>query len=75
MQNRSNCTINACVNIVYIQILKNMLHNWEIIFTFNRAKIYGKIDIADNCMIGANAVVNKSELKKRNCFNWNTSKT
>ena len=61
----SNCTINACVNIgVHPNFEEYAPQLGNNIYIGPGAKIYGKIDIADNCMIGANAVVNKSELKK-----------
>lgn len=58
----ANCTINASVNIgaklgddSKVPLLGNN------IFIAPGAKIYGDVYIADNCVIGANAVVNKSE--------------
>lgn len=57
-----NCTINACVNIgVHPNHEENPPHLGDNIYIGPGAKIYGNISIADNCMIGANAVVNKSE--------------
>jgi serine O-acetyltransferase len=57
----SNCTIHACVNIgtktdneINVPTLGNN------VYIGPGVKIFGKITIADGCVIGANAVVNKS---------------
>lgn len=57
----SNCTINACVNIGtnagFIDKVPQLGNN---IYIGPGAKLFGDIQIADNCAIGANAVVTKS---------------
>lgn len=61
----SNCTINACVNIgVHPNLEEKAPQLGDNIYIGPGAKIYGNIYIADNCMIGANAVVNKNEFNK-----------
>ena len=56
----ANCIINACVNIGATPGDENAVpvigNN---VYIGPGAKIYGKIYIADGCIIGANAVVNK----------------
>ena len=59
----SNCRIHSCVNI-------GVAHGGDVSATIGDnvyigpgAKLFGAIVIADNCTIGANAVVNKSFAK------------
>ncbi|TDE08430.1 serine O-acetyltransferase [Dyadobacter psychrotolerans] len=60
----TNCTINACVNIGatpgFDDAVPTIGNN---VYIGPGAKIYGKIYIADGCIIGANAVVNKDCLE------------
>jgi serine O-acetyltransferase len=57
----SNCTINACVNIgSKTDIEINVPTIGNNVYIGPGVKIFDKIFIADGCVIGANAVVNKS---------------
>lgn len=55
-----NCRMHACVNIGASGGEKEAPQLGDNIYIAPGAKIYGNIKIADNCAIGANAVVNKS---------------
>lgn len=57
----ANCTINACVNIGTKEGLEiNVPTIGNNVYIGPGAKLFGDIQIADGCAIGANAVVNKS---------------
>ena len=59
----TNCTINACVNIGAQFGADNKVPILgDNIFISPGAKVFGDIIIANGCIIGANAVVNKSFL-------------
>ena len=61
----ANCSINACVNIgVKPGFDDEVPMLGSNIYIGPGAKIYGGIEIADDCKIGANAVVNKSFKEK-----------
>lgn len=63
----ANCTINACVNIgAKYGFDEQVPIIGDNVYIGPGAKIYGEITIADGCVIGANAVVNKS------CLTMNT---
>ena len=55
-----NCRIHACTNIGASGGKKEAPKIGDNVYIGPGAKIYGNIMIADNCAIGANAVVNKS---------------
>ena len=57
----ANCRIHACVNIGTAKGYSTEAPTiGDNVYIGPGAKIFGKIYIADNCVIGANAVVNKS---------------
>lgn len=55
-----NCRIHACTNIGASGGKKEAPKIGNSVYIAPGAKIYGDISVADNCAIGANAVVNKS---------------
>jgi serine O-acetyltransferase len=61
----ANCRIHTCVNIGTAKDSDDQVPTiGDNVYIAPGAKIYGKILIADNCVIGANAVVNKSFITK-----------
>ncbi|WP_242502126.1 serine O-acetyltransferase [Flagellimonas olearia] len=55
-----NCRIHACTNIGASGGTSHAPQIGDNVYIAPGAKIYGKINVANNCAIGANAVVNKS---------------
>ncbi len=61
----ANCRIHVCVNIGTAKDTDDQVPKiGNNVYIAPGVKIYGNITIADNCVIGANAVVNKSFLEK-----------
>lgn len=57
----ANCRIHVCVNIGTSKDHSvDAPHIGNNVYIGPGAKIFGPIEIADDCVIGANAVVNKS---------------
>lgn len=60
----ANCTINACVNIgAQAGFYDKVPIIGDNVYIAPGAKLYGDIQIANGCAIGANSVVNKSFLE------------
>ena len=59
-----NCNIQQCVNVGMNYSEENVPTIGDNVYIGPGAKIFGKIEIADGCAIGAGSVVNKSFLQK-----------
>ena len=65
----SNCRLHACVNIGTVPGVENAAPIiGDNVYIAPGVKIYGKIKIANGCIIGANAVVNKSFEEENICI-------
>ena len=69
-----NCNIQQCVNIGQNYSPENVPKIGDNVYIGPGAKLFGKIEIADGCAIGAGSVVNKSFLVKNHVIVGNPAR-